>query len=110
MANRKYTTNKSPAPSVGVRRPQGQAYGTNGATDASSVVPVNGTLPRVASSMALNLESSVDDDGVLAHVIAHGAKLPNADTGGTGSQTRPVDAKGYPPAHGMRSRTANREV
>jgi len=104
MALKKFTINKTPAPNAvsAIRSPSGLGYGQNdGASNPSSVAPGK----RVISPLGANLESSVDDDGVLAHVITNGAKLPNA--GGVGSQTRVVDDTPFPPAHGMRSQTVD---
>ena len=91
---------KTPAPDeiTHVRGPSAAGYGMNNDPNSPSVAPGK----RVLSPLAANLESSVDDDGVQAHVIAHGTAMPSPDF-----QTRAVSDKGYPPAHGMRSRTAS---
>jgi hypothetical protein len=82
-----------------VRSPTGQSYGMNGPHgNASSVAPGK----RVISPLAANLESSVDDDGVLQTVINRGARMDDKNF-----QTRVIDDKGYPAAHGMRSRTSD---
>jgi hypothetical protein len=90
---------KTPAPDSisSVRSPTGQGYAMNGPHDnASSVAPGK----RVLSPLAANLESSVDDDGALAHVIAKGTAMPSPDW-----QTRAIDTdQKIPSAHGMKSR------
>jgi hypothetical protein len=62
---------KTPAPDA-ISTPRsgtGQGYATNGPVgNASSVEPGK----RVLSPLAQNLESSVDDDGVLSRVIREG--------------------------------------
>src|SRR6202030_2172114 len=62
---------KTPAPDA-ISTPRsgtGQGYGANGPVgNASSVEPGK----RVLSPLAQNLESSVDDDGVLSRVIREG--------------------------------------
>jgi hypothetical protein len=62
---------KTPAPDQ-ISRPRGSAaagYGQSGGENNPSVIPPG---KRVASPLALNLESSVDDDGVQAAVIGRG--------------------------------------
>jgi hypothetical protein len=60
---------KTPAPDeiTSIRSPSQAGYGMN-TPQPSSVAPGK----RVLSPLAANLESSVDDDGVLAAVIAKG--------------------------------------
>jgi hypothetical protein len=93
---------KSPPPDqiTNVRSPTGQGYGMNGPQNPSSVEPGK----RVLSPLAANLESSVDDDGVLAKVLS---RPRGALDEGTDDQTRKIDDKGYPAAHGQVSRQAN---
>jgi hypothetical protein len=91
---------KTPAPDAisAPRSGNGQGYGSNGPVGNSpSVEPGK----RALSPLAQNLESSVDDDGVQAHVIARGAGMS------PDFQTRAICDKGYPAAHGHASRTAN---
>ena len=60
---------KTPAPDeVTNVRSSHPSYGMNNYPGASSVDPGN----RVLSPLGANLESSVDDDGVLQHVIEKG--------------------------------------
>jgi hypothetical protein len=89
---------KTPAPDAvtSPRSGAGQGYGANGPIgNASSVEPGK----RVLSPLAQNLESSVDDDGVLQSVIKRGARMDD-----TNFQTRVIDKTGYPAAHGQSSR------
>jgi hypothetical protein len=87
---------KTPAPDAvtHIRNPQGEGYGTNGPQPSS--IPSGS---RVLSSLGANLESSVDDGGVLAHVIQQGHKIPGD------FQTRKVNDEMLPLAHGMRRRS-----
>jgi hypothetical protein len=72
---------KTPAPDAisTPRSPGGQGYGTGGPVGNSpSVLPGAG----VRSTLAANLKSSVDDDGVLDRVIREGtARQDNSVTG-----------------------------
>ena len=86
-----------PAPSLREKDTGGE-YGENHYTGASST-PMN-AIPQ--SPMGRNLTASVDDDGVLAELIAKGsARDDSGDLRGS-SQLRHDydDAKGYPPANG----------
>jgi hypothetical protein len=92
---------KTPAPDAisAPRSGNGQGYGSNGPVgNASSVEPGK----RVLSPLAQNLESSVDDDGVLQTVINRGARMDDKNF-----QSRVISDQGLAPAHGMKSRTAN---
>jgi hypothetical protein len=93
---------KTPAPDAisAPRSGSGQGYGANGPVgNASSVAPGK----RVVSTLAQNLEQSSDDgEGVLQTVIERGARMDD-----TNFQTRVISDKGYPAAHGMRSRTSD---
>jgi hypothetical protein len=83
---------KTPAPDAisSPRSGSGQGYGTNGPVGNSpSVEPGK----RVVSALAQNLESSVDDDGVLQTVIGKGARMDD-----TNFQTRKI-AEGNVPDH-----------
>jgi len=90
---------KTPAPDAisSPRSGGGQGYGTGGPVGNSPSVPPG---KRVLSPLAQNLESSVDDDGVLAAVIARGAKMADSNF-----ETRSESDASYPPAHGMRNRS-----
>jgi hypothetical protein len=85
---------KTPAPDA-ISTPRsgaGQGYGANGPVGNSpSVEPGK----RVLSPLAANLESSVDDDGVLAQVIAKGTARVDSEIT---SQLRKI-ADGNVPNH-----------
>ena len=85
---------KTPAPDQ-ISRPRGSAaagYGQSGGANNPSSIPP-GT--RVVSPLGLNLESSVDDDGVQAAVIGKGTAR-NDDR--VRNQLRDI-AKGGVPTH-----------
>jgi hypothetical protein len=76
-----------------VRAPSAQGYGMNaGGSNPSSVAPDK--IAQTMSPLAANLKASVDDDGVLDDVIAHGTKLDDEING----QLRKI-AGGNVPTH-----------
>jgi hypothetical protein len=90
---------KTPAPDAAStpRSPGGQGYGTGGPVGNSpSVEPGK----RVLSSLAANLESSVDDDGALAQVIAKGTARVDSEIT---SQLRDIAPGNVPNGFGMKS-------
>jgi hypothetical protein len=76
----------------------GNGYGQNGFAGRSSINPGEQEL----SPLAANLKATVDDDGALDAVIARGAKMADSNF-----ETRSESDVSYPPAHGMKHRTAN---
>ena len=88
---------KTPAPDVvsTPRNPSGSgAYGQNQFNQPSSVNPGK----RVVSPLAANLESTADDDGALAQVIASGAESRDEVLN---KQTRAIGAKNVGTTRGM---------
>lgn len=83
-----------------IRAPGGQGYAEDGPANPSSVEPGK----RVLSPLAANLESSVDDDGVLQTILSR--PRGTLDQGEGDWQTRKIDDSGYAPAYGMKSRTS----
>jgi hypothetical protein len=92
---------KTPPPDVvtNIRSPGQAGYGQNGPQPSSI-----DSGKRVLSPLAANLESSVDDDGVLKKILSRPRGALDA---GSDDQTRVIDDKGYPAAHGQVSRQAN---
>ena len=81
-----------------VRAPSQQGYSQNGPANPSSIAP--GT--QLLSPMAQVLKEAQDDgEHALDAIIAHGTR------GAPTWETRPVSDKGYPPAHGMKSRASD---
>jgi hypothetical protein len=95
---------KTPAPDevTEVRNPKngGSGYGMNNYRGASSVDPGQ----RVLSPLAQNLESSVDDDGVLQTIISRPRGALNE---GVDDQTRKISPdQAVPTAFGMKPRAS----
>jgi hypothetical protein len=91
---------RTPAPDeiTNVRAPTAAGYGENGPTNNSPSVPPS---KRVVSPLGLSMEGDIVDP-VKSQIISGGTAKPAPDW-----QTRDVSSKPLPPAHGMRSRTAN---
>jgi hypothetical protein len=90
---------KTPAPDAisAPRSGSGQGHGSNGPVGNNpSVEPGK----RVLSPLAQNLESSVDDDGVLATVISKGTARVDSEIS---SQLRTIADGNVPDAWGMAS-------
>jgi hypothetical protein len=96
--------NRTPAPKLDLKN-GGLDYGeAQDISTPSSVAP----SVTVQSKLAQNLRESVDDDGVLAQVIAQGVaghadNVPADDN----TQQRKVDATAYPAAHGLTRQQAD---
>lgn len=86
-----------------VRRPTAQSYGEGGPLNNQSR-----TNPGefVESDLGRNMRASVDDDGLLDKIIKDGTAKSGVDLEGS-PQTRTVDDKPFPAAHGQSSRQAN---